>query len=331
MCFYNLLMGATGSNFEVISTVDFSAKNLGLGMNQIRTVGIKERDGGKKKYIEINNRFTYMWSYGQKLTQLCRELTENNTIDRPVSIRFFKQKYRHVAPSSSNIRNSIAPILPNNVAVPITKDWRKFKGISVLEATNGNVDIAADILGNSKKTVQKHYAYAHLEESAKELNPFFDKLDEWADHYVNNPRTPAPIFTNATKSNTGCCNAKKPEDAKLIDGFDEKSPKPNCGADVTCFFCEHYGIHATPEDITVILATKQWLKLQSSNISRNVDEHISKFLPIMERIDVIIEEFSLLSSKHNAMVNEANYNINQGNLPIYWQNKIDALIDSGVI
>ena len=75
----------------------------------------------------------------------------------------------------------------------------------------------------------------------------------------------------------------------------------------------------------MLLSIQKWLPLHSRENSLNMDEHLLKFQPVIERIDDIIADLSNKGEQYEKIVKLASRLAEIGNLHPYWDMKIAAL------
>lgn len=326
--FCHILLAGTGMNPELLSSIDFTKAKLDHSINAMRLIGIKHRAGGLEKEVLFPSRYLKYWRLGLEAKKMAEESTGDY-----MEVGLQGISWANTPASSKNIASflrakSLFPAETKNIK---PTDWRTFKSTTLLDVTDGDIELSSKIMGHSENTSRRHYAFKKFEDSAKELSPFLEGMAEWAYQTVHNPLIPARMISGGQKTVSGHCDADVNDAPTLIEGFDENGPKPACEAHTSCFFCEHYGLHADIEDIRNLLSIRAWLRIQTQVVSRNVDEHMEKFLPIIERVDVILEQFSKRGPEAVAIFNDALKEVKNGNYTIYWKNKIDAMIDAGAV
>ena len=324
--FCHILLAATGMNSELLASIDMSQARLSHSVNAMRLVGVKQRAGGEKKEVLLESRYLPYWRLGLELKKLAEDITGET---QDVGIYFVSQKKTLTLLSTASSWLMQGALLPKGVERVLPSHWRNFKSTTILDVTHGDTELSSKIMGHSEETARRHYAFKAFEESAGDLHPFFEGLGEWAFDVVKNPPVPARVITGGHQTLSGRCDAEEGDVPVLIEGFDKASPEPSCKSHVSCFFCEFYGLHADVKDILTLLSIKTWLKLQTQAVSKNVDEHLSKFLPIIERIDVILQEFSMRDEASSSALKEAEVEVEKGSYTPYWKAKIDAMIDAG--
>lgn len=333
--FSHLLLLASGCNSEQLEYLDFS-KKLSNTQDAKRQIATKPRAGYAQKPVQFSANFLPSWRKYLKLREIAIEAYDpdfgNFGIPLPKEKEFRDTGKTVLCQAcSTNIRLRRRDPgklgFPPGIEIPITRSARSFKTSNLLDSSSGNIPIVSKMMGRNPEVTRKHYAYNAFEDSARELTTFFDSLTKAASIKAKGYSPSAPIRESGARIHTGSCEANDATPSKIA-GVTDMAPEPRCGAPVTCFFCEHFSHHADIHDIKLILSAKVWLQKQTKAISRNVDEHLSKFLPIMERIEDIIEDFRNQSDEYNLTYKRALSEIDAGNYSPYWRNKIDAFLSA---
>jgi hypothetical protein len=236
-------------------------------------------------------------------------------------------------PEAISIKHHAEYLLRSKVPWVGARDWRWNVSYEYLDASNGDLRMVSRVLGNEQATVRKHYGFADFESSAKELTAFYRELTEYSRRRVRISQELIPVKLNddSARTLTGGCEGKSTEDAILVNGFTSEAPQPDCGIPTTCFMCNNYALHADEQDFRKILSVKYWLKVQGRSVAINDDEFLSKYQPIIERIEEIISQALLLSSEVKSLITSISQQVDAGQFDPYWQVQIDALIDGGLL
>lgn len=319
----------SGANFSVLNTLDWEENENIKDLNKTRIVGRKHRANGKVQDVSVSPRFQpyfrkylrlrkYMGCDGKKGTWLFNKNTKK-LVQLPIKAEmdaFHKRLFR---------------LLKVPVKIPGPRDWRWNVSYEYLNASDGNVELVSRILGNTTDTVRKHYGYGTFENSAVELEDFFAQLMAFSKEKtrVDDRLIPVVVDQEAPKTLTGGCRGQEIGDASLADGFTDAVTKPDCGVPVTCFLCSFYAIHIDFDDFLKILSAKEWLKMQGEQVSRNHDEYLAKYEPIIHRIDEILLQASEVDHESKRAFEMAAERVERGDYDTYWKIQIDALIESG--
>ncbi|MGP4846193.1 hypothetical protein ACTXGQ_18845 [Marinobacter sp. 1Y8] len=332
--FAHLLLMVSGCNPEQLPYVDFS-KRLSNTPDAKKQTAVKPRSGYAEKPVQFSAKFLPTWRKYLKVRDLT--LSEIDPDFGPFGIPIppaynHKKGERTLKMGTSLVLGEAKSIgLPEGFKPPSLTSGRSNKTINLLDESNGDVGKVSQMLGRDPAVTRKHYAFKAFEDSAKQLDSFFSALTRAASIKAEGYSSAAPIHNNENsyRIHSGRCDAdgeNASTQPERIQGVNENAPQPRCGAPVTCFFCVHYGHHATVEDINLILSAKMWIQKQTKKVSRNIDEHMSKFLPILERIDDITQSFRDVSDEYDAIYQKALAEIEAGNYSRYWRNKIDAFL-----
>ena len=139
----------------------------------------------------------------------------------------------------------------------------------------------------------------------------------------------APIVRTGERIPTGKCTATSEDDRAYIDGIDEsQAPDLTCGAPLACFFCKSFGILNDYEDIHRILSVAAYIKFESNHKSQAIEIHAKKFLPVIHRIEEIIDSFERRGETEKQIVCRAQNAIEKGNLDLFWQSQVNSLLDA---
>jgi len=324
--FGHMLLLSAGANASHLSSIDFSKTRLDKEVGTNRIIAIKGRSNHEQQTLTIDSRFVHShWKQYLKLREWMAAHIDKQAPEQGIFTLTRKGKKGFVLLDADKLSQDI--FWPKEAPKLVTRVGKKYKTTTMLEDSDGDTGLVSQLTSTSESTVRKHYTFKKAEDAAKQLSVFFNSMAESAQLRVSGEAV-APVVENAPKVTVGRCTAKSESDIQPIEGYDNRAPQPRCGAPVTCFFCESFGVHADEEDITRLMSVKVWIEYQSESISRNVDEHHQKFLPIIYRIDEIIEQFAARNKYSQSIVDASNQRILRGQLDSYWKNKIDALIDS---
>lgn len=319
----------SGVNFSVLSTLDWEESDNIKDLNKARLVGRKHRANGKVQDVSVSPRFQpyfrkylklrkYMGCDGRKGTWLFNKNTKN-LVPLPVKTEM------------DVFHKKLSRILKVPVKIPGPREWRWNVSYEYLNATDGDVELVSRILGNSTDTVRQHYGYGTFEKSAVELDEYFTQLMAFSKRKtrVDDQLIPVVVDEEAPKTLTGGCRGQEMGDASLADGFTDAVTKPDCGVPITCFLCSFYAIHIDVDDFLKILSAKEWIKMQGEQVSRNYDEYLAKYEPILYRIDEILLQASEVDHETKIAFETAKECVERGDYDTYWKIQIDALIEYG--
>lgn len=323
-----LLLLASGCNPEQLQYIDFS-KELSSTHNAKREAAIKPRSGYIKQPIQFSAKFLTTWRKYQEIRRI--------TIDKfapsfgpygiPVLPHYLKSaKGMHPKPATSQVLLDASSLgFPKKISNIPPKEARLFKTVNFLDFTSGDISLTALALKRDQSIIRKYYSYKSFEDSALEIDQYFSALIQCVTIKGDGYTAKIKASSSGAKIHTGHCLAESNEPQK-ISGVVSSAPTPRCGAPITCFFCEHYVYHANIKDIKLILSARIWIEKQTRVISQNIEEHITKYVPFIERIDDILEEFRNSSSENRNIYKAALEEVHAGNYPRYWRNKVNALL-----
>jgi len=324
--FGHLLLYYAGLNASHLDSIDFSKTRLDKELGSNRIVAIKGRSLQEAQSHTLDSRFVHtIWKQYLQLREWMVRRAPGHVADEGIFTLPTEIGNSVAYVESDKLRSGI--FWPEGGPSLATRVAKKYKTTSMLEDTKGDIALVALATSTSVRTVEKHYSFKTAEDASRELTVFFNAMMESARLRVSG-KAEAPVTGSGKKIPVGRCTGETTADTKQIAGFDERAPKPRCGAPLTCFFCESFGFHADEQDILRILSVKEWIIYQSQDKSRNVDEHAKKFLPIIYRIDEIISAFTDRDKASLSVVEQARQRISLGILDPYWNNKINALIDT---
>jgi hypothetical protein len=327
-----LLMFASGCNADHLDGIDVENSMQEKASGSKRLIAHKDRSSNEKQQLSVSTHFSKQWrqflllrewmskfhdkpypSYG-----LCIFITNTSSSRFPVD--------SFEALSHESIKCGL--FWPEGAPGLLTRAPRKIVSQKKLELSGGNVGLVASLLSQSEATVRKHYAFRDQDEASKQLSRFFEGMRVSANLRVSGVAS-APVIAGGKRIPVGQCVAESESDIRLIQGIDEqRAPELNCGSPLSCFFCESFGIHSDLTDIKRLLSVKEYIRYQSNHKSHSINEHGQKFLPVVARIDEIIEAFSQRDSASKKIVESASEGIKRGELDKFWLAHINALIDA---
>lgn len=311
-CYFMHFLSVTGMNDSVASTIiwtDDFRKNKGSQSFK----NIKCRANNKVVEFEIQKIFH---KYFKKFIVLRDFLLDGNESE----YLFFEGHQEKTKLSKRQITGSfssgitrkfslIDPCLPRINS----RELRVYK-------TNYNIKkhgivIASQIAQNSISTILRHYTGENSESTSSEITDYFESLNILEDNTIS----------KGVKTPIGSCNDyNNPKTEAGLDNI-----KSNCVQSEGCLFCEKYRIHADNEDIRKLFSL-----LYIINETRFVtpsQEYFDKtYLIVIERIKNILSFISSHRGQNAVKLIENDVMENQ-NLHPYWENKLEMLIDVGIL
>lgn len=314
--FSHLILADSGANIAVLQKAPMVDPTHLEREGKFRVLSFKSK-GNKQFSLRLSPLAKKYWS---RYIALCHKfITSNSPLIGP---QYFKLKQSK--PYTISNKNLIPPTKfwnSENLWVN-TKNWRDYSVNLALTSTN-DIHYSANQHQHTVETSRRHYIAVENRVAVKELHEFFSDLSSVVNLYKEN-RVAVKIINEdeGVRGLTGTCISQgntKPE------GFSDEAPNPRCSAMLSCFFCKSYALRATAEDVLMLLSIKEWLPLHSRTNSLNMDEHLLKFQPIIERINDMIADFSDKGEQYAEIVKQAKRQVEIGNLHPYWEMKIAAL------
>lgn len=314
--FSHLILADSGANIAVLQQAPMVEPTYLEREGKFRILSFKSR-GDKQFSLRLSPLAKKYWS---RYVALCYKFIPSNSNLKGPQYFKFKQSNPHTI-SNKNLINPTKFWNADNMWVN-AKDWRDYSVNLALTATK-DIRYSANQHQHTVETSRRHYIAVENRVAVKELNDFFSDLASVVNLYKEK-RVAVKIINEdeGVRGLTGTCTSQG--DTK-DEGFSDEAPTPRCSAMLSCFFCKSYALRATEEDVLMLLSVKEWLPLHSLANSLNMDEHLLKFQPIIERIDDIITDFSDKGEQHENIVKQAKRQVEIGNLHPYWEMKIAAL------
>lgn len=331
-CYYLAFIGIVGTNNGVTASLRLNSceKSESFNSKALRGysfTGLKVRAGNKTVYPTMGKEFYQFHKKYEKLRQW-GEAEFDLDVQK---LGFFRiSGIGRYAPLNKTSIDTLKEWLIghfSNVKWHTPRELRKGVSWSFWNLSNGDMNTVAWKLQNDAKTTLKSYANPPKVSGLKELSKFMnDMWSEAVDSSRNAQKIPVQINNGLHKTPAGHCNANDLSQAKRSEGFTESAPKPNCSRSETCFFCEHYVLHADKEDIHLISSLKALLPYAQKRAASEASYAI-KFAPILYRIDEILEELVKQFPDKKPLVDDAINKVKQGVLSKHWQSHFDLLAD----
>lgn len=314
--FSHLILADSGANLAVLCSAPLVEPTNLEREGKFRILSFK-RKGDKQFSLRLSPLAKKYWS---RYLALCQKFgISGSPLTGP---QYFKKAQAHIYTiSNKNLTNPTKFWNSGNLWVN-AKDWRDYSVNLSLTVTK-DVRYSANQHQHTVETSRKHYIAVENQVAVKELSDFFSGLASVVNLYKGKP-VAVKIISNdkGGQGLTGTCTS---QGSTKDEGFSDEAPNPRCSAMLSCFFCKSYALRATEEDVLMLLSIKEWLPLHSRASSLNMDEHLLKFQPIIERLDDIIADFSDKNEQYTKIVQQAKRQIEIGNLHSYWEMKIAAL------
>jgi hypothetical protein len=327
-----MLMFASGCNADHLDGIDVKNSMQKKVSGSERLIAHKDRSMNEEQALSVSARFSTQWKQFLRLREWMSKFHDKPVPDYGLFICVSRSKSAGSPTNSfkaldaNSIRSNL--LWPEGAPTLLTRAPRKIAIQKKLEFSGGNVGLVSSLVSNTEATIRKHYAFREQNEASKQLSRFFESMRQSANLRVSGVAS-APVIEGGKRIPAGQCVAESEGDIRLIQGIDEqRAPELNCGSPLTCFFCESFGIHSDQTDIKRMLSVQEYIRYQSNHKSHSINEHGQKFLPVVARIDEIIEAFSQRDSDSKKIVESASEGIKRGDLDAFWLAHINALIDA---
>ena len=333
------LNAGVAENLVEFESAEFTAEGEHEGkapLGQTFT-GTKVRAGNKtvyptipKAYLPYHNRYNEFVEWVLKHYQLTKPNTVFFELNAPYKPSVQVGEVRLDSLSHDRHERNVAPLkrfLTNRVPDlrwMTPRELRKAHG-NVRHPIDPNPQGVARKLGNDIKTTLRHYTGTAREEGQLEISQFFNGLHDHAVERARKDRDEIPVrivdeLTSVTEA--GGCEAQEGDTHKLAEGFTEAAPQPDCTNPKTCFFCEHYSVHAADDDIHNILSIRKLISVaKTPGQARGADVILDA--PIEDRIDEILSLMIKNNPNPNfdieARITAIQKDVEDGNLSTAWQ------------
>jgi integrase len=313
--FFQLFLANTGMNLEEAVTLtwhdDFKIVIERQGFRKI-----KSRAGYKTMSFEIQAKFITSF---KKYLKLRNYLLENETCDLLFFSRgrTFKEKPARLPNSfTTNFTRTlrgIDPLIPNFGP----RQWRANKSDWLVR--NYDHTTAASILQNKESTLLKHYAAGSESKAIEEMGSFFEQLSI----LKRKDKSPSKFLDTGVG---GCSNYGHAQPAELNTPI-----QPNCQQPEGCLFCQHYFLHSDETDARKLISCRYCI-YQTAQLSASPDHFDSIFAPVLIRIEQILGEIKKLGKSEAGMIDRVITEVEEDeNLSPYWENKLQMLLELGVV
>lgn len=214
------------------------------------------------------------------------------------------------------------------------RELRKHKGLYVLRKSNGSIEIAAQILGNTTSTVERHYSEGSTTSAADDFAALWNSVRKRKIESlrINNAiPAPVPILNDDQKYfDTPIGHCEDYQHPSRSKEFTEQALSPDCLRSESCLFCCHFAVHADEHDIRKLISCKYLLS--SLRPAFDHEEHfLSEYGTTIARIEEVINQIREISEQKSDLVALINREVHkEGLLSPYWQRRLDMLVDMGV-
>lgn len=306
--FYNLFLANTGMNSRQVFEMDWS-NNFETSTEVQGLKVIKYRAKGKLQQFQITATFINTFKLFLKL----RRFILNNEKYPKLFVSHHNGKFIVQALRRDYLtqltRTHLSKLISQKPITP--REWRAYKAVKIMEQTKGDIKLTSELLQNTTMTLKRSYGNISLKIATTEFYNFFDRLEQRSNKSYKN----TPIGS--------CIDLGKPS---------SKHPtiSPNCNTYEHCLFCEKYAFHADRDDIWKVLSMK-YIILETQHLAHSLEHFNNLFAETLLRIDQLI--MSTLKS-HKISQTDVEFiknKVEQEELSPYWQNKLNLLVDIGVL
>lgn len=322
--FGHLLIAESGCNAAHLASIDCEMSRLDRAVGLAKARAIKGRASFEKQNQYVDVRFAQTtWRHFLKLRDWMSLQLETPPVSGifTLGVRSDRKPYNLV--SSEALQQ--LPLWPASAPSLSTRPARKHKSVNILEASGGNIDLAAGMQSATPQTIERHYSFKNREEAEFVMRDYFDAQAKSAELRHRGIK-PVRIIEGGETTHAGICDSNE-EGPELIEGFEGHEIQPRCGAPVTCIFCTKFALHADPKDIVRLLTIKLWVEVQSRQSAINIDDHFQKFTPYLNRIQQILDDLMNTDCEMSQRMKYAAECFHLGERDQYWQAKINALLD----
>lgn len=323
-------ISATGTNLSVVQELEVDTGNVVPSTQGKRYSGTKGRANGVEvfpefgiDYVPLFNKIMDLrkWLLNGRESKLVFPFQGDNGLIGRVELSCIAE-----------LKRLFKFALPNTVWVTPTQ-WRKGVGSEYVKLSDGDTVLAAEKLGNSERVVRGHYARPSVEDTAAEMSCFFDSICSAA---ISRARSLAQIpvkiiddLGHPSNIPTGYCERPDNSTPMLADGFTPFAPTPSCGEPVTCLFCKHYAVHANEQDLRRLLSLEYLLTASQASMAN--ESYISRFAPMLHRVDEVLKEFQVVSNIDASLITSIRREVEGGELDSFWAIHFNTFVSLGVV
>lgn len=181
---------------------------------------------------------------------------------------------------------------------------------------------AASLLQNAVSTVDKHYTSGLESEQSKEFAEYFKHFNSIVFFGDGGSAEEDSVFAVGSG---GCSDFGHPNPIENLATAATACSKPE-----GCLGCKNFRIHADETDIRKLLSTKYVLIAIGDYLS-SAQEYEMIFKPIISSITSLVDVVKQHSEDMAVMVDEVSKSVDDGYLTEYWDEKLQFLIDLGVL
>lgn len=315
--FVQMFLANTGMNFtqakKLLWTNDYVT-----GVERQGFRALKWRAAGKLQSFEIQSSFLTDFKIFLEL----RKYILNNSKGTSLFILHCADHCQTIKPTSSSaIRNLHDFLIRIDEDLPrITpRQWRASKSDWMLR-NNVSTKVAATILQNSEKSIIKSYSAGSQITHYQEMSSFLEHVSKTV--RAANDRTEDSISTPSGS----CSNIGVPRPIRDVPPL----ATPDCQSPEGCLFCDQYHVHADERDVRKLISIKYCIN-QLNQMSSSAEHFERTFGALISRINEIICQIETHTNDINLVSRVRHFVEVHGELDSYWEQKLDLLINLGLI
>lgn len=195
-----------------------------------------------------------------------------------------------------------------------TREWRAAKSDAVL--AKNNVVIASDALQNEPATLLTHYAEGREIDQKRQFKKFYEQLSQ------------VVVIIAKKLNHIGVAMCENPGNPEPEQGAPIVA---DCKVEFGCFFCKFFKVHADEVGIRKLFSCRYFIK-RISYVNSSDDSQESLYLPVIKRIDEILDYIKSSSSEMGQLVEMVRFSVEEEyRLDPYWDGRIAVLAQVGVL
>ncbi|WP_426217692.1 hypothetical protein [Pseudomonas sp. DWRC2-2] len=323
-------VSASGQNLSVCRDLKLTTEQVVPSTQGRRFSGTKGRADGKEVYPEFGVEFAPLY---KKILSIRQFMVQQQETDLVFPV--FSKKAELVNIQNINI-NGLKRFFSNslpNLSWVTPKEWRQNVSSEYLKLSGGDTHLVAEKLGNTEGVVRAHYGRSSFEDSADQLNSFFNALHQSALIRTRSQATiPVQLIDDTVSSHSvpaGQCVNSDDNAPDLAEGFTPLAPLPSCKDPETCLFCAHYGVHADEHDIRRLLSLK--FIINETKARRSSESFNNRFVPMLHRVEEVLEAIVSKNPTMVELIENVSKGIDHGDLDSFWGVHFDTLVSIGVV
>lgn len=310
--FFLQFLANTNMNFTDARELSWS-DGYGIKTERQNFRSIKWRAGGKECKFEIESVFLPTFKKFLQIRSFMLDGLECDTLF--VSLGRSGREAPHMVGMTflTSIYNTLRLVDPDLNAI-MSRQLRVKKADFAI--SRADLETTAGLLQNSPSTLLKNYTAGSETKHFQEMSTLFEAMSEAARVVVERGVTTTAIPA-------GNCS-----EIGRIEPLDSATPiEVSCQKSEGCLFCKSFRLHADGEDARKILSCMQYVQFMS--LTATGKEEIDK---VHEKVLGRGEELLNLIEQHSpGTVGAIREDVDEGNLTVYWQAKVEMLRDVGVI